>query len=227
MAQNHVTKHKNVYYKKGHIFRRHFLYLNGLLCWQETVENYLHKPRNLFPKKNVDQTKTKEVIAINCNKCPYNFGIYFSVTPAVPVDGPVIIYQVVGRIKHYTDWASYLQIENDDVPKEGEVYKFNDPATKKKEIDVTIIKYFLCVADCRAYQEMKTQEPNGKTKTKAAKKIKTPKTKAAKKPEDAKKTFKRQGKPYTTVRLEESPECTKEYLEYAKASYFAGKRRGL
>ena len=46
-----ISKHKNLFYKKRQIFRPHFLYLIFLLCWRETIENYLHKPRNLFPNK--------------------------------------------------------------------------------------------------------------------------------------------------------------------------------
>ena len=67
-----ISKHKNVFYKKRQIFRRHFHYLNLLLCWREIVKSYLYKPRNLFPKKNVNWTKTREVIAIN-----YKVSLYF------------------------------------------------------------------------------------------------------------------------------------------------------
>ena len=43
-------KYKNEFYKKLQIFRRHFLYLYLFISWQETVENYLHRP---FVKKKL------------------------------------------------------------------------------------------------------------------------------------------------------------------------------
>ena len=42
---------ENAFYRKRQIFRRQFLYLNLLFSRQETVENYLHRPENPFPKK--------------------------------------------------------------------------------------------------------------------------------------------------------------------------------
>ena len=46
-----IFMHKNAFYRKRQIFRRHFLYLNLILSWPKTVENYLHGPKNPFSKK--------------------------------------------------------------------------------------------------------------------------------------------------------------------------------
>ena len=51
---------KNAFYRKGQIFLRQFLHLNSLFSWQETVENYPHRPENPFPKKKRQTDKNFE-----------------------------------------------------------------------------------------------------------------------------------------------------------------------
>ena len=64
-----IFMHKNAFYRKRQIFRRQFLYLNLLFSWQETVENYLHRPENSYLKKKVNRTKVRKVIAEYYNLC--------------------------------------------------------------------------------------------------------------------------------------------------------------
>ena len=64
-----IFKHKNAFYRKRQIFWRQFLYLNLLFSWQETVENYLHRPENSYLKKKVNQTKVRKVILEYYNLC--------------------------------------------------------------------------------------------------------------------------------------------------------------
>ena len=64
-----IFKHKNAFYRKRQIFRRQFLYLNLLFSWQETVENYLHRPENSYLKKKVNRTKIRKVILEYYNLC--------------------------------------------------------------------------------------------------------------------------------------------------------------
>ena len=102
------------------------------------------------------QTNNLFFIPPELSSCPFNSTLFIMNKLQVnEVDGPVIIYSLPGKNTDWTDWASKLTLEGEEVVS-GNIYKYK--IKKSKTIDVIVKIYFTSVKLCNDYKDIKKRK---------------------------------------------------------------------